>query len=254
MLKLVCYHIVIPIMNSPYTPVKRHEKLSGQVAEQIKQLILTCELKPGNRLPTERELSETFQVSRTVIREAIRGLEARGLVASQTGSGTYVRAIQGEDVVNSLGMYISSQSQSINLDSLMEVRRVLELQVIRLAAERATDQDLEKLDSILNQMNETKNDTNTFSKWDLEFHLEIARATNNPLFSILIEPLTEDLFKIIWTGSTIPGAKEDACQYHLEILNALKSRNAKKATEVMNAHLDQAQRVSSEGMKHRKED
>jgi len=75
-------------MKNGYKPVKRQAKLSSQVAEQIQQLILSRDLKPGDRLPTERELGETFKVSRTVIREAIRTLEARGLAVSQTGSGT----------------------------------------------------------------------------------------------------------------------------------------------------------------------
>jgi GntR family transcriptional repressor for pyruvate dehydrogenase complex len=241
-------------MEHSYIPVKRQEKLSGQVAEQIQQLILSRQLKPGDRLPTERELGETFQVSRTVIREAMRALEARGLVVSQTGSGTYVRAIQGEDVANSIGMYINTQGQSYSLESLMEVRRVLEIQVVKLAAERATPQDIKMLESILENMNRFKNDTETFSKWDFEFHKMIAQASGNPLFSFQIEPMTEALFELIWTGSTAPGAIDEACEFHLEILNSLKGKNPQKAIAAMHAHLDQSQRVAAEGIKHRKEE
>jgi GntR family transcriptional repressor for pyruvate dehydrogenase complex len=254
MTQLVCYHIVIPIMDNSYSPVKRHEKLSGQVAEQIQQLILSRQIKPGDRLPTERELGETFQVSRTVIREAIRILETRGLALSKTGSGTYVRAIQGEDVANSLGMYITTQGQFFTLDSLMEVRRVLEIQVVKLAAERATPQDIEKLESVLDHMRKSKNDVDAFSKWDLEFHMVIARASGNPLFEILIEPLTEALFELIWTGTSAPGAAEEACEFHRVILDSLEAKNGQKAADAMRLHLDQSQRVTAEGIKHRKED
>ncbi len=240
-------------MDNAYSPVKRQEKLSGQVAEQIQQLILSRQIKPGDRLPTERELGETFKVSRTVIREAIRILEARGLVASQTGSGTYVQAIQGADVANSLGMYITTQGQFFTLDSLMEVRRVLEIQVVKLAAERAAPQDIEKLESILAHMCKAQKDVNAFSKWDLEFHMVIARASGNPLFGILIQPLTGALLELIGTGSSAPGAVEEACDFHRKILNALKARDAEKADSAMRQHLDQSRRVTAEGLKQRKE-
>jgi GntR family transcriptional repressor for pyruvate dehydrogenase complex len=241
-------------METSLTPIKRNEKLSGQVAEQIQQLILTRQFKPGDRLPTERELGETFQVSRTVIREAIRSLEARGLVSAQTGSGTYVRAIQGEDVANSLGMYITAQGQFFTLESLMEVRRVLEVQMVRLAAIRAGEQDLEKLEITLEHMCASQNDVDAFSKWDLEFHMTIARASGNPLFGIMIEPLTEALFELIWTGSETPGAAIDACEFHRKILVALKKKDPDSAEKIMIQHLEQAQRVTSEGLKHRKEE
>ncbi len=91
-------------MEKPYTPVKRQDRLSAQVCEQIQALIRAQELVPGDRLPTERELCERFQVSRTVVREAIRILEARRLVETQGGSGTYVKALEANDVAQSLGI------------------------------------------------------------------------------------------------------------------------------------------------------
>jgi len=241
-------------MENDYTPVKRQEKLSSQVAEQIQQLILSRQLKPGDRLPTERELGETFQVSRTVIREAIRVLEARGLVESQTGSGTYVRAIKGEEVANSLGMYITTQGRFFSLESLMEVRRVLEIQVVRLAAQRATESDINHLESILQNMCRSVNDVDAFSRWDLEFHLQLARASGNSLFVILLEPLTEALFELIWTGSSTPGAAEEACAYHRRVLEFVKDRQSEKAADAMREHLDQSQRVTAMGIDQQKED
>jgi len=237
-------------MNNSYTPVKRQEKLSSQVAEQIKQLILSRQIRPGDRLPTERELCETFQVSRTVIREATRALEARGLVKSQVGSGTYVRAVKVEDVTDSLGMYLSTQGKRFTFDSLMEVRRVLEIQVVKLAAERATSEDIERLESILENMYESTTNIDAFSKWDMEFHITLARASGNPLFNVMLEPLTEALSELIWTGTSAPGVAEEACSYHRNILNFLKSRDAEKSADAMSDHLDQSQRAVVEGLKH----
>jgi len=237
-------------MENEYTPVIRQGKLSIQVADQIQQLILSRDLKPGDRLPTERDLGETFGVSRTVIREAIRTLEAHGLVVSQTGSGTYVRAMQGKDVASSLGMFINSQHKPFSIDALMEVRRVLEIEMVKLAAQRATSENIQQLENNLDMMVKTIKDIDEFSRWDLEFHLVLADACGNQLFGIILEPLTESLFELIWTGTTTPGAAQDACRYHRAILDCVKKKDSQGAAKVMRAHLDQAYRVSTEGIKH----
>jgi GntR family transcriptional repressor for pyruvate dehydrogenase complex len=238
-------------MENGYTPIKRQAKLSSQVAEQIQQLILSRDLKPGDRLPTERELGDTFEVSRTVIREAIRTLEARGLVKSQTGSGTYVRAMKGSDVATSLGMYINTQRKPFSLDALMEVRHVLELEMVRLAAMRASETDITNLENSLEKMCSTTTDTEEFSKWDLEFHLQLCEASGNPLFGIILEPLTESLFELIWTGTSTPGAANEACDFHAKILTHIKNKDGQGAVEVMIEHLDQAYRVTSAGLKNK---
>jgi GntR family transcriptional regulator, transcriptional repressor for pyruvate dehydrogenase complex len=239
-------------METAYHPIKRQKNLSSQVADQLQQLIVEGQIKPGERLPTERELGQTFQVSRTVIREAIRAMEARGLVESKTGSGTYVRAINGEDVSNSLGMYISThQGQVFSLESLMEVRRVLEIQMAALAAQRASEQDIRSLEATLDHMCQSRGEASAFSRWDLNFHLQLAQASGNPLFGILIEPLTEAFLQLIWTGSTSPGAAEEACDFHRAILEKVKAKDAQGAAESMRAHLDQSQRVTEQGIKRR---
>ena len=236
-------------MENGYKPVKRQAKLSSQVAEQIQQFILSRDLKPGERLPTERELGDTFKVSRTVIREAIRTLEARGLVTTHTGSGTYVRAMQGKDVASSLGMFINSQRKPFSLDALMEVRQVLEIEMAKLAALRATDENIKQLENNLEMMCQTIADPDEFSKWDLEFHLVLADACGNQLFGIILEPLTESFFELIWTGTTTPGAAQDACQFHREILDCVKQKDSEGAVKAMRAHLDQAYRVTAEGIR-----
>ena len=237
-------------MENEYKPVKRQATLSSQVAEQIQQLILSRDLKPGDRLPTERELGDTFKVSRTVIREAIRTLEARGLVVSKTGSGTYVRSVKAKDVASSLGMFINTQRKPFSLDALMEIRRVLEIEMVKLAAQRASEENIKQLENNLEMMCQTVSDQDEFSKWDLEFHLVLADACNNQLFGIILEPLTESLFELIWTGTTTAGAAQDACHYHRDILDCIKKKDSEGAVKVMRAHLDQAYRVTAEGIKH----
>src|SRR5512135_2426348 len=109
-------------MIDSYRPVNRQEKLSIQVAEQIKVMIVEGKLKDGDRLPSVQNMCKTFGVSRTVIREAISILETKGLLASQAGSGTYVRSIQSEDVADSFGLFISTQDRTVSMANLLEVR------------------------------------------------------------------------------------------------------------------------------------
>lgn len=233
-------------------PIRRNQKLSIQVADRIEYLILDGKIRPEQRIPTERILGDTFQVSRTVVREAIRILEARGLLVSKAGSGTYVRALQEKDVSHSLGLYISTQQgQNFSLKSLIEVRQVLEIQIAGFAAERATNQDVIKLKSILDLMCESKKDARAFAKWDLQFHLQIAKASGNSLFGILIEPLTEALLELIWAGSISPGAVDEACQFHQDIFTSIKNRDVEGAKISMHNHLIQSQRVAILGLEQR---
>jgi GntR family transcriptional regulator, transcriptional repressor for pyruvate dehydrogenase complex len=238
-------------MIDSYRPVKRQEKLSIQVADQIIDLILDGKLKEGDRLPPERELCETFGVSRTVIREAVSVLEAKGLVSSVTGSGTYVRSIQAEDVVSSLGLYISTMSKSVSMMHLLEIRLVIEPRVARLAAERATEEDIQDLQEIWLAMCRLSHseDTETFAKKDLDFHVRLARASHNPLFEIVLQPLTDVLYQLIYVGSGLPGAAKEACAYHRTVLDAIEAHDADRAAKAIMDHLKQTERVTSKGLR-----
>ena len=235
-----------------YQPVKRQEKLSKQVADQIKVMILSNEINPGDRLPAERDLCETFQVSRPVIREAISILEAQGLLESKGGSGNYVRALKGGDVSNSLGMFISTQSKSVSMMDLLEVRRVLEVQIVRLAAERITEAGIEYLEQLLDLMSDLIDDPGTFAQRDLEFHVALAKESQNPLFEIILEPLADVMLQLIYVGSNLPGTAKEACQYHRVILDRLKEKDVDGAALAMINHLGQTERVTRQGLEEKR--
>jgi GntR family transcriptional regulator, transcriptional repressor for pyruvate dehydrogenase complex len=232
----------------PYSPVVRQIKLPVQVAEQIQGLILAKQLKVGERLPGERDLCEQFKVSRTVIREAIRILEAKGLILSQGGSGTYVRGIQTSDVVDSLGMYIATQSSSIPYLELMEIRRVLEVQIAALAAERITEDFVEQLETMLVSMEATLESPEAFAQADLEFHMSLARATGNNLFEIILNPFIEPLYEGRRLSSEIPGVAQEAMVHHRKILDMVKAGDGEGASEAMLSHLEQSSRVILEAL------
>lgn len=238
-------------MTNSYQAVKRQEKLSIQVADQIIELIVDGKLNEGDRLPPERELCELFSVSRTVIREAISNLEARGLISSITGSGSYVRSIQGDYVSNSLGLYITTNNQSVSINHLLEVRRVIETQVAHLAAIRANDSDIHALESIWEEMCKLIDNPVGFAEKDLEFHVLLARASGNPLFEIVLKSLTDVLLQSIYIGSELPGTALEACECHRAVIDAIKNRDSTKATETMVYHLKQSERVTIIGLKEK---
>lgn len=239
-------------MPNSYQLVKRQEKLSVQVAEQIIDLIMEGKLKEGDRLPPERELCDLFGVSRTVIREAVSNLEARGLISSITGSGSYISSIRSEHVSNSLGLYITTNNQSVSIKHLLEIRRLIETQVANLAAKRATAADIQALEHIWQEMCQLTNNPASFAEKDLEFHVMLARASGNPLFEIVLKSLTDVLLQLIYIGSELPGTASEACDCHREVIDAIKSHDSDKAAETMVNHLKQSERVSVKGLREKK--
>lgn len=231
-----------------YAPVRRQERLSVQVAAQIQDLILAKELTTGERLPSERDLCEQFGVSRTVVREAIRALEAKGLLESRGGSGTYVKALEAGDVSDSIGAYIVTQDDVVPHDKLMEVRRVLEVQVAALAAQRATGDDVQRLEALVEAMEDVTDSPEECARLDLEFHVAVARATGNELFEMLLDPFMGALYEGRRVASALEGVPEEAIGFHRQLLEQIKAGDPEAAAAAMSSHLDQSTRVIKEGL------
>src|SRR5260221_12347299 len=133
-------------------PLEREQRLYERVVEKVLELISSGAWKPGYRLPPERELSEAFGVSRTVVREAIKALEARGVLESATGSGVSVRRADFNMVSRSLQTYMQLSNQADFEIRLNEVRRVLEVEMVALAATRITAEQRKQLRQICKEM------------------------------------------------------------------------------------------------------
>lgn len=231
-----------------YSPVVRQVKLPVQVADQLQGMILAKHLRVGDRLPAERDLCEQFKVSRTVIREAIRILEAKGLLVSLEGSGTYVRAIQSSDVVDSLGMYLATQNQEMPYTELMELRRVLETQIASLAAERASEYSLEEISRIHHAFEQSIGEWDNFAKLDLEFHMALARATGNSLFELILNPFLEPLYEGRRLACEISGVAEEAIALHRQIMEKVTAGDGEGAAEAMLLHIEQSCRVTLQAL------
>ena len=214
------------------TPVRLYES----AIEQIMDLVKRSELKPGDKLPPERELAEKLSISRNSLREAFRVLESRGLIKSKAGGGRYVREIRKNGYSNTENIILSLEKSSIL--ELLEAREIFEVKIAKIAAQRATVEDTELIEQVLNKMNEEeelKDEKKTES--DTEFHLAIARASHNFVFTNIIR-LHLDLLKGTREKTQqIPGRREERWREHQAILQAIKEHDSKKAGEAMLKHL-----------------
>ena len=214
------------------TPVRLYES----VIEQIMNLIKTNELKPGDKLPPERELAEILSISRGSLREAFRVLESRGLIKSKPGGGRFIREIRKNGHNSTENIILSLEKSSIL--ELLEAREMFEVKIAKIAAQRATPEDMELIEKALNKMSEEeeiKNDKKIES--DTEFHLAIASASHNFVFVNIIK-LHLDLLKETREKTwKILGRREEQQEEHQTIFQAIKEHNIKKAGESMLKHL-----------------
>src|SRR5512147_2822106 len=196
-------------------PLEREQRLYERVVEKVLQLISSGAWKAGYRLPPERELSEAFGVSRTVVREAVKALEARGVVESATGSGVSVRRADFNMLSRSLQTYMQLTNQDDFEIRLNEVRRVLEVEMVALAAIRITPEQRTQLREICRQMREGKNTAKQMAELDFRLHVTLAESTQNDLFKVLLAPLISQLREqIILTWEDFPRPVNEVFDQH----------------------------------------
>jgi len=177
-----------------FAPLKKR-RYSDQIADVIRERILKERLRNGTSLPSEQELAQEFQVSRSVVREALRILEISGLVNVKKGpsGGIFVSDGYHKPIRKSLKHMVALGDVSI--DHLFDVRLLIEPYIAREAAIHATDKDLKTLESVLEDSAAHMADPVVLKKNNLNFHLLLARASGNPLFAVLLESVFEALIE-----------------------------------------------------------
>lgn len=226
-------------MSVELKPIKT-KKIYEEIVEQIKQLILEGRLKPGDKLPSERHLVESFKVSRASIREALSALEMMGLLEVRTGEGTFIREIQSDSMAASLTWALSMDKGTVL--ELLEVRKMLEVQAVGYAAERATEEEIAELEKLLNLMKLNLDKDGTLNeKADHSFHYNIAKATHNKITIRLMDTISDHLRHMLKASSSklYKGKYTPEILYgeHLAIWQAIKNRDVEKAREEMLKHL-----------------
>jgi DNA-binding FadR family transcriptional regulator len=208
----------------------RNGRLSGQVVSELERMIAEQYPQPGQRVPKEADLAERFQVSRVVIREAMKILEDRGLVDVRAGRGTFTLTPSPGKVKELLMRLFKDQPipSLLEMERLLELRQVLEETAAGLAAVRASQEDLDAMASALQAMGHGGSEPETIEA-DLRFHCAVAKATHNHYFEIVIEPLTHTFIQQM----TLTNLSHLGVELHCHIYEAVRSRNPVAARQAV---------------------
>jgi len=219
-------------------PIKT-KKIYEQIVDQIGLLVAEGQLKPGDRLPSERELVERFQVSRASIREAISALEMMGLIEVRAGEGTYIRQVNIDSVVAPLAWMLFIEKDT-DLE-LYEVRKILEVQAVGIAAERVQEDELRDMSEVLEVMRMDLEIDRLGEEADHYFHYAIARATHNKILIRLMNTISDTMQKALKSSRSRlyedKSSPERLYQEHCSLFEAIKNHNVLMAQQLMLDHL-----------------
>ncbi len=218
-------------------PIKP-KRVSDQVFDQLRELIARGQLKPGDQLMPERELSTAMNVSRTTIRSAINKLVVMGILENKQGQGTFVRSPDSRDN-NTLAALM--QAEEVSLKDLLEVRMGLECNAAALAARRAVEEDIHFLERSIEEMKKEFQKGLLGTEADVSFHMAISYATKNPVqihimrdfYDFLFYGIGENLFHLYITPERIGKIMEQ----HIRIVQSIKKHDPEEAFEVMRYHI-----------------
>jgi GntR family transcriptional repressor for pyruvate dehydrogenase complex len=211
-------------------------KLRDRAADELLDMVISGGLNPGERLPPERELCGRLNVSRTVVREALNLLEARGLISIEHGRGAVVSGGNTDAVRDTLGVVLRVRPKA--LWELLEIRQILEVEIAGLAAERATEEDVSAMRVQLDRMLALIDAPEGYVDADVEFHALLARAARNGVLLTMLDPIV-DLLRASRrvSASRRPGSALRALGEHEEILRRVEAGDAEGARREMRSHL-----------------
>lgn len=231
----------------PVYPVSATDKISAAlssvgsgsavsaVATRLLELFTDGSIAPGTRLPPERQLAASLEVGRSAVREALAALELLGVVDVRPGSGTYLRGNASELLPQTLswGMMLNQTRTA----ELAEVRGALEIYAARLATERMSDEAIERLHDHLEAMRASVSDLKSFVEADLQFHLELARSTDNTVLLDLLQSIRSLLR--VWSERAVQDDEHArlAIQEHAAVYDAIAARDSEAAASAMVAHM-----------------
>lgn len=218
----------------------KQSRVFQDVVEQIEDAILSGSLKPGTRLPAERELKEMFNTSRGTLREALRVLEQKGLITIKLGvaGGAYIKQIDAEPVMESLALLI--RSGNVLPDHLAEFRIKIEGAIVELAAQRATPEDIKIMEELWDKARQhyEEGDWQSFLKIDEAMHAYIGTMSGNPVFQLLQQSIHTNIHE--YYGYYLPMDRNSTLENLIdfkEIIAALKSGDGRHAADLIMDHV-----------------
>lgn len=214
--------------------MNKTDLLPGKTAQNIKQMIINQNMKPGDRLPSEPELMEMFKVSRSTLREAMKFLRAENVIVIKRGNGTFVSDATGvgEDP---LGLNFTNQHRLIK--NLLEARLLFEPQIAELAVHRATEQNIKYLGEIIHKMKETAVNDDLAAELDVKFHTAIAECTQNDVLIRIVPIINESIRRGHNETACVIGSYERAKICHIGIYEAIVRKNYMEAKYFAERHV-----------------
>lgn len=224
-----------------FRPVQ-NASISEKIARQIKSAILSGRLKPGDKLPSERELVARFRVSRVSVREALHSLDTGGLVVVRKGTrgGHFVADPSSRPVTESLKNQLRLGLET--LEYLTEARVLLEPEIARLAARRATAADLAALEALVNEGEALVSARRLPRRYDMGFHRLMAQATHNPVLALTINSMMDILAERVKELGLDLEVNRKITGFHRRVLEALKARDSEAACRLMREHVGDTER------------
>lgn len=220
----------------------KSKRIFEEVIEQIRLQIVNGDIRPGDRLPPERTLADLIGVHRNSVREALKIMEYMGVVESKPGAGT-ILSDTGKDILKERVSSITRFSPRSFLIELIELREALEPHMAALAAERATPEDLQSMQTAIDDLKEEVSQGQKLSSADERLHLAIARATHNATFLRLTEPVMAMLSEFRERSQKSPGRRPQVFGEHERIYLSIRDRNPSAAKAAMKRHLSRIRQM-----------
>lgn len=212
-----------------------HSSVKDQVFGQLKNQILQKVWLPGTKIPSENALAKQLGVSRISIREAIKMLSSLGLLYTVQGGGTYVTEYKSEVMLNPLIPMLALDFTDVY--DVLEYRRIVECGTVAIVVDKADTEDVERLETTYRNMQAHVDDRALFAGADLEFHLDLAKATKNPII-IKINDIIRSILINSMDNIVASLGVEDGLNYHRWILDAIESKDRERAKHLMEEHID----------------
>ncbi|HTA23883.1 MAG TPA: FadR/GntR family transcriptional regulator [Terriglobales bacterium] len=232
-----------PVIKSDFEVIRRN-KVYEEVAQQIERLILK-KLRPGDKLPSERELAELLKVSRSSIRDAIRGLELMGMVEPRQGAGTIVREISSDSVMNPFSNALKRRRESVS--ELLDFRKMLEPPLAARAATHASADEISEMEEILQRQEAKQARAESTVAEDSEFHYSVALASGNSVVLKVLDILMELLRDTRERSLQVEGRPQKSIAGHRRILAAIKRHDAEAAKSAMRRHIEDVEEIVLDG-------
>ncbi|MGA8943759.1 MAG: FadR/GntR family transcriptional regulator [Thermoactinomyces sp.] len=214
-------------------------KTYDEVADYLKEQIMNGTYKPGDRLPSLRELSELLGVGQSTVREAVSSLKTMGLVTIRHGEGTFVTRFDPEEIMSGFEQIRPVTQQDIL--ALLEARKIIETGIAHLAADRRSEEDLKRIEEALKEMEQAVAKEELGDRADFQFHYEIARSCHNPILEYMMQSISETMGNSLKASREkmfqTKGIPEQLLAEHRNIFEAIADKNSKKAEEAMLYHL-----------------